>query len=230
MSPAEGGALAALGALTLAQVLGHLSYVLNATALLMRDILLLRLVAIVAAACNLSFAWFNGAEPNWITVFWMAVFIAINAVWSVRLALERRTAGFSEQERELYQTVFRSFGPGEFMKLMRIAQWRIVDRGDVLAQVGAPLDEVLLIYNGAVDVRRPGGTVVALRDGSFVGEMSYIRGGGGGASADVIAREPTRLVVWKTAGLRALLARNPAMRSTMHAVLAEDLTEKLTRD
>lgn len=227
MSPAEGGALAALGALTLAQYLGHLSYFLNATALLMRDILLLRLVAIVAAVCNLSFAWFNGAEPNWIPVFWQSLFIAINAVWSTRLVLERRTGRFSEQERELYQTVFRSFAPGEFMKLMRIAEWRLAAEGDVLAEAGAPLDEVLLIYNGAVEVRRPGGALVALRDGAFIGEMSYIRGGG--ASADVFAREPTRLVAWKKPALRALLARNPAMRSTMHAVLAEDLTAKLTR-
>lgn len=227
MSPAEGGALAALGALTLAQYLGHLSYFLNATALLMRDILLLRLVAIVAAACNLSFAWFNGAEPNWITVFWQAVFIAINGVWSVRLVLERRTGRFSEQERELYQTVFRSFGPGEFMKLMRIAEWRIVGEGEALARAGAPLDEVLLIYNGAVEVRRPGGGAVVLRDGAFIGEMSFIRGGE--ASADVMATTATRIIAWKQAALRALLARNPAMRSTMHAVLAEDLTAKLTR-
>jgi hypothetical protein len=227
MTPVAGGALAALGALTLAQYLGHLSYFLNATALLMRDILLLRLVAIVAAACNLSFAWFNGPEPNWIPVFWQAVFIAINTVWSVKLVLERRTASFTEQERELYQTVFRSFSPGEFMKLMRLAEWRIAAEGEVLARAGAPLQEVLLIYNGEVAVRRPDGRQVALRDGAFVGEMSFIRGGE--ATADVAATTATRLLAWKKPALRALLARNPAMRSTMHAVLAEDLTAKLTR-
>ena len=227
MTPAAGNALAALGALTLAQYLGHLSYFLNATALLMRDILLLRLVAIVAAICNLSFAWFGGAEPNWITAFWQTLFIAINTGWSARLIFERRVRKFSEQERELFQTVFRQFGPGEFMKLMRLAEWRIVPEGEVLTRAGEPLDEVLLIYNGAVEGRRPGGRSVELRDGAFIGEMSYIRGGG--ASADVVVTTATRVIVWKKAALRALLARNPAMRSTMHAVLAEDLTAKLTR-
>lgn len=227
MSPAAGGELV-LGALTLAQLLGHLSYLLNATALLMRDILLLRLVAIVAASCNLSFAWLNGAEPNLITVFWQAVFIAINVVWSARLIYERRGLRFSEAEQELYETVFRNFAPGEFLKIMRLAKWRTAQAGDLLTRAGKPVDEVMLIYNGAAEVRRGGaGAAVVLKDGAFIGEVSYIRGGG--ASADVAALEETRLVAWSKPALRALLARNPAMRSTMHAVLAEDLTTKLTR-
>src|SRR5688500_12315794 len=123
MSPVAGGELV-LGALTLAQALGHLSYFLNATALLMRDILLLRMVAIVAASCNFGFAWMNGAEPNWITVFWQSLFITINVVWSARLIYERRGLRFTEAEQELYETVFRNFAPGEFLKLMRLAQWR----------------------------------------------------------------------------------------------------------
>ena len=226
MSLLAGGELV-LGAVTLAQVLGHLSYLLNATALLMRDILLLRLVAVVAASCNLSFAWFNGAQPNWITVFWQAVFIVINVAWSSRLIYERRGLRFSESEKELYATVFRNFAPGEFLKLMRIAQWRTLGPGEILTRAGEPVEEVMLIYNGAVEVRRESGAPVQLRDGAFIGEVSYIRGGA--ASADVTTVEETRLVAWSKPALRALLARNPAMRSTMHGALAEDLTAKLTR-
>lgn len=213
---------------TVAQILGHLSYFLNATALLMRDILLLRLVAIVAASCNLAFAWFNGPQPNWVTVFWQALFIVINVAWSARLIYERRGVRFTDAERELYETVFRSFSPGEFMKLMRLAEWRTAPVGAQLTRAGEPVDEVMLIYNGAVEVRRPGApTAIVLKDGAFIGEVSYIRGGA--ATADVLAIEETRLVAWRKPALRAMLARNPAMRSTMNAVLAQDLTAKLTR-
>lgn len=217
----------AWSAMTMAQAFGHLSYFLNALALLMRDILTLRLVAIVAASCNLTFAWFNGPEPNWVTVFWQALFIAINTIWSIRLIYERRGIRFSEAERELYETVFRGFSPGEFMKLMRLAQWRTAPAGEILTRAGEPVDEVMLIYNGAAEVRRPPLNPVTLRDGAFIGEMSYIRGGA--ATADVATTEETRLVVWSKPALRGMLARNPAMRSTMHTVLAEDLTAKLTR-
>lgn len=214
--------------MTMAQAFGHLSYFLNATALLMRDILLLRMVAIVAASCNLTFAWFNGPQPNWVTVFWQALFIAINVVWSARLIHERRGVRFTEAEQELYETVFRSFAPGEFMKLMRLAEWRTAPAGAQLTRAGDPVDEVMLIYNGAVEVRRPGSPIaIVLKDGSFIGEVSYIRGGA--ASADVETIEETRLVAWRKPALRAMLARNPAMRSTMNAVLAQDLTAKLTR-
>ena len=207
------------------QILGHLSFTLVALSFLLRDILLLRLVAIVAAVCNLLFSYYGLPAPNLIVVFWQAVFVVINTGWSIKLIRERRGVSFTDEERELYATIFRAFTPFEFMKLMRLAHWQKAAAGDRLAAAGARLDDIMLIYDGEVEVALPNNEKRRLADGSFIGEMSFIRGGS--ASADVRAVRPTRLLRWPQLELRKMLQRSPTMRSTMHAVLSEDLMRKL---
>ncbi|MBT6276308.1 MAG: hypothetical protein HOI95_19515 [Chromatiales bacterium] len=64
-----------------------------------------------------------------------------------------------------------------------------------------------------------------LYKGDFVGEMSFIRGGG--ASADVRCISPNRYIGWPKQALKDLLARNPAMPAALQTVFSEDLTRKL---
>jgi len=95
----------------------------------------------------------------------------------------------------------------------------------VLAIEAKPLDDVMLIYNGLVSVESDGQTLAQLKDGSFIGEMSFITGGA--ATATVRAVEPTRYLSWSKAELSRLLNRNPSMRFAMQTVLSTDLTKKL---
>ncbi len=219
--------LPGFGSIMLSPVIwfGHLSYALVALSFLLRDVLLLRLVAIAAALCNIAFAYSFGAQPNWIPIFWQSLFIAINVGWSARLIYERRGVVLSEDERELYRTLFRQFTPFEFLKLLHAGQWRTAAAGVALATSGANLDELLLIYNGEVEVALPDGGARRLKDGAFLGEISLLRGGP--ATATVRTMCPTRYIAWPKAGLKQLLQRNPAMRFAMQGVISEDLTRKL---
>ena len=182
----------ALFAIGFFQALGHLSFILLATSFLLRDILHLRLVAIVAATSNAVFSYYGLASPNLIVVFWQAVFVAINTVWSISLIRQRRGISFTDEERELYGTIFRAFPPLEFMKLMRIARWEVAKDGETLVHSDAELDDVMLIYNGEAEVALRDGATRRLRDGAFIGEMSFIRGGS--ATATVQTVQPTRYV------------------------------------
>jgi hypothetical protein len=214
-----------IGGIYVVALFGHLSYGLSACAFLLRDILLLRLVAIAASTANILFAYNGLAGPNWVTIFWQGLFIAINVSWSAVLIRERSGLEFSEEERELYQTVFRAFSPVEFMKLLRLARWATAEPGAGLAAAGAPLDDVMLIYNGEAEVTLPSGGHRRLKDGSFIGEISFIVGGT--ATADVRCAQKTRYLRWRKEDLRALLKRNPSMRATLQTVFSEDLTKKL---
>jgi hypothetical protein len=220
--------LQAIGLTDIYSLLGHLSYLLAAMSFLLRDILKLRVMAICAALANIAFAYNGELGPNWIPVFWQAVLAAINIVWSFKLIRERRGVSFTPEERELHETRFQAFSPVEFMKLMRVAQWSRADSGDALANAGEPLEHLLLIYNGRVEVVRPGAAMRELRDGDFVGEMSFIRGGS--ASADVRCVSETRYIAWPKQVLKDLLSRNPAMDATLQTVFSEDLTRKLAGD
>lgn len=206
------------------QFIGHLSYLLVALAFLLRDILLLRVVAIIASSCNITYAF--GSDPvNLIAAFWQSVFIVINFTWSLRLIYERRSVRFSEEERELYQSLFRNFTAMEFMKLLRLSSWHQAEAGHTLTTLGEEPDDVMLIYNGEIEAELPDGRRRRFRDGTFIGEISFIKGGP--ATATVRTVGPTRYIAWPKQDLRGLLRRNPAMSATLQTVFTEDLTKKL---
>jgi len=72
-----------------------------------------------------------------------------------------------------------------------------------------------------------GQKLAQLKDGSFIGEMSFIAGGA--ATATVRAAQNTRYLAWSKRDLTDLLERNPTMRFAMQTVFSTDLTKKLIR-
>jgi hypothetical protein len=211
-------------AFTLLDLVGHLSFGLTAFSFYVRD-MLLRTLATASGAVGIVFNYFIPGGPLWLVIFWLCVFMTLNLFRIFTLLSERRRVRFSDEERELAQTVFRNFSAVEFMKLLRIAEWRAAEPGAVLAQQDAPQDELALIYNGEVSVSRSGAEVARGRDGTLIGEMSYI--GGGPANATVTVERPTRYLVWPQAALRGLLRRNPTMDVAMQSVFNVDLVRKL---
>jgi Popeye-like protein len=203
----------------------HAASVLTAIAYLVKDILWLRILTVLACIAGIVFNYTVPATPLWVVIYWNLLFLAINVVQIGIVIKERRTVNFTEEEKELYQTLFASFAPFEFMKLLRVGRWREAKKDQLLAIDQKSLDEVMLIYNGLVQVEAGGQTLAQLKDGSFIGEMSFLSGGT--ASATVRAIEPTRYLSWSKEDLRQLLNRNPSMRFAMQTVLSTDLTRKL---
>jgi CRP-like cAMP-binding protein len=76
-------------------------------------------------------------------------------------------------------------------------------------------------------VETNGTEVVRLRDGNFIGEVSFITGGA--ATATVRALQPTRYIAWPKDKISKLLNRNPSMRIAMQSMLSTDLSKKLMR-
>jgi hypothetical protein len=205
----------------------HAASILTVIAYLVKDILWLRVLTVFACICGIAFNYLAPATPLWTPIGWNIVFLIINVVQIALIFRERSSVSFSEEEQELYETLFQSFAPFEFMKLLRIGTWGDAKVGDVLAVEDQPIDRVMLIYNGAVNVESKGQLVTQLKDGSFIGEISFIRGGA--ATATIRAAEPTRLLSWSKESLKQLLNRNPSMRSAMQSVLSTDLTKKLVK-
>lgn len=205
---------------------GHFASILTTLAYLVKDILWLRFLSILACVAGIIFNYTVPATPLWTVIYWNIIFIIINCVQIALIIKERRGVEFTDEEKELYDTMFKSFAPFEFMKLLRIGNWSEAKKDQVLAVEEEPLDSVMLIYNGLVSVEAGGQSLAQLKDGSFIGEISFITGGK--ATASVRALEPTRYLSWPKEELRQLLKRNPSMRSAMQTVLSSDLTKKLT--
>lgn len=206
---------------------GHVASILTMVAYLLRDILWLRLLTIVSCFAGITFNYFVPTTPLWTVIAWNAVFAVINIVQIAIIIRERAGIEFTEEEKELYETLFKTFAPFEFMKLMRLAKWHQVAPGEVVALEGQALDNVMMIYNGRLSVEKEGKQFAELLDGNFIGEVSFISGGA--ATATVRAVEPTRYLSWSKKEMDSLLKRNPTLGLAMHGVLNTDLSKKLAR-
>ncbi len=211
--------------LTLWAFFGHASFALTAVSFYVKDILVLRALSICAGAVGILYNYLVPAGPLWLVIFWLCVFMAINALRIAHLVYESKQVSFSDEEHELFETIFQGFAPVEFMKLLRLGEWREAGAGTVLAVEGEEVDSLKLIYNGEVVIEKGGAEIARSRDGTLIGEMSFIQGGV--ASATVKAAGPTRYLAWPKEELRKLLKRNPTMNVAMNSVFSVDLTKKL---
>lgn len=210
------------------EIAGHVSFALAALSFFVRDMILLRSLAIASGVVGVFFNYLVSFGPMWIPIMWLSIFICINGYRIIGIFLERRSISFTDEELELYETIFQNFTSLEFMKLMRIAEWRSVDIGYKFAEQGDNLTGLSLLFNGEVSIERDGKHLGIGRDGSMIGEMSFIKGGS--ANATVLAKCKCRCVYWPKEKLKALLNRNPSMDVAMKHVFSLDLTRKLVGD
>ena len=206
-------------------LVGHTSFILTALSFYVRDMIFLRSLAIVSCIVGIIYNFFNFEPPLWLVIFWLSVFICINGYRIIGIILERRSISFNEEEMELHETVFQNFTSLEFMKLMRISEWRSVESGHQFAEQGKVIDGLNLLFNGEVIIKRDDKELGHGRDGSMIGEMSFIQGGA--ATATVLSTRACRYVHWPKENLKSLLNRNPSMDIAMKHVFSLDLTRKL---
>ena len=208
-----------------AESLGHLANLLFGAAYLVRGILWLRILSIVACVIMAFFNYFAPAEPLWVAIYWNVSFTLVNLIQVWVLLRERGAVSFTEEEKELYQTMFRQMSPVEFMKILRIARWESFEPGMTIIERDSEVSQIHLIYHGSVRVSIDAGHEVDLRDGAFLGEMAFVSGGL--ASGDVTTSTQTRTLSWRFEDLRGLFRRNPEIKAMFHSLINTDLASKL---
>lgn len=208
------------------EIIGNFSFILTAVSYVMTDILLLRILAVASGLVAILYMYLISGP--FVVLSWNIALLGLNMWRIISLLRERRGVSFTDEELELYQTIFSAFAPVEFMKLMRIGSWKTEEPGAILAEEDQPIDEVLVIYNGNVAIEKGGKEVAQLRDGTWIGEMSYLQGGN--ASATVKVLRTTQYVGWNKDDLTNLMKRNPTMDVAMKSVLSADLINKLSQD
>jgi CRP-like cAMP-binding protein len=182
---------------------------------------------VVSAMVGVSYNALAAGGPNWIPILWLSVFASINGIRIIGILREKLSINFSEEEKELYETIFRNFNPVEYMKLLRAAEWRDMNAGIPIAKEGEPIDGVFLLYHGEVSVEKAGKEIGRPRDGAMIGEMSFIQGENVTASASVTTTQKCRCVFWPKGELRALIRRNPTIDVALNQVFSIDLAKKL---
>ena len=111
----------------------------------------------------------------------------------------------------------------EYCKVKRI----FVKPGQRLITQGMPVPDLYLIYNGTVDVAVDGEKIAELKDGEFVGEMSFLTEKV--ATASCIVKYEAQCLVWKQKEFKELLKRNPSLYFTIQSVLSSQVSDKLVK-
>jgi hypothetical protein len=204
---------------------GHLAFGLIALSFLVKDIFWLRLMSITASCFSIFYNYFIPAEPMIIAIFWNGVFIAVNLYHIGIILYEKRQVKMDAKNEELYSTLFKDMTPVEYLKISRAAQWETLKPNMRVITQGMPVPDLYLIYNGTVDVLVDNEHIAELRDGEFVGEMSFLTEKVATATCKV--KHETQCLVWKQREFKELLKRNPSLYFTIQSVLSAQVSDNL---
>lgn len=208
----------------------------------MEDVLLLRCFGL-ACASSMAIFLYCQPVPLMVPVRFNLLFICINAVFVIRILLERRDLKLDEVEQMLWDVGFNAFlTKVELRDLLAAGRRFEAEPGTVVAQSGMPIQEkVILLCSGGMSQTKAGAKIGCFEPGDFWGEFQLVeraRGtGGGGRVCDkgdrykttTIFSEHSVAVEWDAAQLSEYLSTRPAFKLKLQELLAEGLNLKLDR-
>ena len=211
--------------MNIATIAGHLAFGLIAFSFLVKDILYLRFLSILASLFSVFYNFYIPVEPMWLPIGWNFVFVVVNLYHIAVIIYEKRPVHMSPKHKELYETMFKNMTPVEFLKITKIADWTHFKSGEVITQQTHKVPDLNLIYNGTVDVAVDGKKVAELKDGQFVGEMSFLTEKP--ATATCVVKHDAEVLVWKQEQFKELLKRNPSLYFTIQSLLSAQVSSAL---
>ena len=213
--------------MNIAAIAGHLAFGLIAFSFLVKDILWLRIMSILASLFSVLYNFYIPVDPMWLAINWNIVFILVNLYHIAVIIYEKRPVHMNPKDKELYETLFKELTPVEYLKITKIAEWHKYTSGEVLIKHSALVTDLILIYNGTVEVEVDGNIVAELKDGQFVGEMSFLTEKP--ATASCIVKHDCECIVWKQPEFKELLKRNPSLYFTIQSLLSAQVSSNLVK-
>ena len=203
--------------ITAANVLYVLSY-------LVRDILWLRILTVFAGALLLPY-YYAQPKPLWMAIGWGGVFIAINAFWIVRLAVERRPVQLVGDARRLHELAFAALKPRQMLQVIEAGSWEDIEDGACLIKHDIELEKLSVVLLGHADVYVDDKRVGKLGEGQFVGQIALFTEGKSQVSA--LAAGSMRILTWDVARLRTLVRGDKDLSIQFETIIGRDLAKLL---
>ena len=207
-------------------VIANFSLFLFVFASTFTDIFKLRLITMAAITLESFYLIVAPEHPLWIYVAWNVAFLAINGFHVIKIFHHRYNLKMTEEESELFHSVFKVFAEYDFQLLIRAGEWRELEAGVELTHQGQEVERIEFIYKGMVHIKVDNNIVGTLHGGQFVGEMSFVTGEP--ASATAVTSMPTKVVGWSQKELKKLLEEYPSMGQPIERVFNMDLLKKLS--
>ncbi len=197
-------------------------YIGLAVALLISDILWLRVVMIFAQACLLTYGII---ESSAILIIGNVIFLTINLVQVIRLIIERRPEQMDLDIFDLYKNLFNEMTRYEFIYFWKHGTVKSAYDREVICRKGKTHDQLSLIIAGKVRVLKNDHMIATLRRGNFIAEMGFITHHA--ASADVIADGQVTYVSWDRDKIEDITKVYPNTMNNLQLIIGKDLVHKL---
>jgi CRP-like cAMP-binding protein len=205
-------------------ILVHIGAFLFLLAYLVRDQILLRGLIILGTVFYIVYYFFM-ETPLWSALLWNSSFVVINLIMIGVIYSDRASFVMSEREKKLYQ-VFNTLSPGEFKKLLKIADWFDGSSEEQITTEGEVPARLYFIIDGEALIARDDKKFI-VGPNVFIGELAYLIRKP--ATATVKLTDKVVGISWKTSSLIKLLASNPQMKIAFDGLLNQDLAAKLAR-
>lgn len=208
--------------MSIIQLIGNLAFILVAGSFMVKDMLWLRALSISASLCSIAYNANAAANPLMVPIFWNLFFIMLNLYHMARIIYGNRKIKLNEKEQELYHLSFQSLNLQEYAKLLSLSKWKTFKPGEVIVEENQTMEDLMMIYSGRVDILVKERKLNELKDGQFIGEMSFLADQV--ASAKVVAAYETELIAWNQKELKNLKSKNPSLIFSLQSAMARQLT------
>ena len=203
---------------------GHIAYTIIAISYLLTNILWLRIAAVVGITFEIIYFIVSGS-PVWPSIIWDTAFILINLVQLVRLLRDRFSLKLSQDEKAFLAPIVGDLDKSQIAQLLRTAEWRTLEPGEILTVENSPVRDLTFICNGLTEVEARGQIVAHVGPGSFVGDVSFTTGVV--ATATVRVEEVARVLAFDQARLRALCSKDEQIASALYRRIGGGLADKM---
>lgn len=138
-----------------------------------------------------------------IQVSWIVISIAGMS----RLYLMTKLARYTEEEAKFVEAQLPDLPRHLAKRLLNAGQWSDIPVGTVITVEGQPIDRLLYLSQGQVEISVNDEVVGYSGEPSFIGELSFAEGGP--ATATAVVAKPARCFSIDADNLRSFLKRNP---------------------
>lgn len=201
----------------------HLAALLQLTGFVFKDQVVMRGLLVTGSLTYVAYYLLAPDTPLWGGIFWSGVFAVTNITMVIILLRDRRIGQLDDDEGRLF-AMLDGFSPGEFRRLVAMAERGTADDALVVTRQDEPLEALYFITTGGVVVRK-GEDEKYVAAPVFIGEVAFLLSRP--ASATVTLTPGTRYLHWQSAQLRSLWLRSPSLRVAFSEALNRDMAAKV---
>jgi len=191
-------------------LIGHISFWISAVSFMMKNILWLRIFAIISLLLSLYYNYFLPTWPLWVVLFWLCIFLLINFYQSWKLILENIEVFLSENEKILQTKAFPLLKSRFFKWILKKGEFVNYKKWSKIISKEDKLNNLYLLTKGFLIEKENDYTYQILWPWTFLGEATFIlKEDYGGSPSDIFANSDVELFSINHKELQSYLDNNP---------------------